>query len=187
MRKANGHRTRVQLRDASPALRRALANKAYADDRFYKYTITVMDDLEGGWIEEAPGEGGVPYRCFGDTSDKIVITPFHLDYQDFTYPMSRGGWGICSYNADALEAMNRKIFSLGREFNARHGFEVAFLFPGIDMKGHNDSEVVYPDFYDTPAYDECVKRHPSFEYDAAVLFVFGLALTPEFREAWKLR
>ena len=91
----------AELLTVEQLLKKICQGKEEAGDEYYKYNITPDID-DGGWHDNFLRESGngLPVGCFGDTPDKIVLHPGHLDY-DFDYKWGRGSWcDYCWYTED---------------------------------------------------------------------------------------
>jgi len=147
-----------------------LKNKNDANDYINRFAITPeIDDY--GWydaIYEAR-ECGIPHASFGDTSDKKVITPYHLGYTHFEYHWSHS-WTSqpCWVDADADEVIkaNKELIEFATILN-HNGYKVYIVHPSGCGKGYLSTRL-----YTIESYND---DDDEWKYESdLVLFVYGI-------------
>jgi len=115
-------------------------------------------------IYEARGHGH-PIACYGDTSDKFVLTPQHLGYNTFSY--SSKEWGIQGWDSDTnselIEKGNKEIYEIGLELAKK--YKVWLVSVNITYKGYTSNTIL-----ELPDFD--IKKLIDINADNLVLFVF---------------
>jgi hypothetical protein len=155
-----------------------LINKKESNDKIHSNTITPnLDDFNNiSTIYEARGYGE-SIKVFGDTKDKIVITPKHAGY-DYNYVMKDGdSWGSDFVGYDNIDMINEHMFNIGIELSET--YKVWMVGDSITCKGYSSSYAVDLSEYTTYSYDEFLEESEeyikhTFDVNFAILFVFGL-------------
>jgi hypothetical protein len=169
----------------SDNLKLAIKNKLESKDHFFKYILTPsIEDLESAQSIYEAREDGISIYSFGDTSDKVVITPAHLGYK-YSYTAKDGVWGDSDYDSDLEEEeVNKKMFYLAKEI-INLGYKVWMVDDNIDGRGYLNA-VVLDDIKDKPETFEdtmeCSRMNFLFTRYFFVLFVFTSNFKKDFEK-----
>lgn len=156
-----------------------IQNKLAANDKFYKYSIT-PEPLDGWFdaVEEARGYG-IPISSFGDTSDKIVITPTHFTEKDvFNYSWGRGFWtNERCWSRKISDEERMKVYNKMSEFIniCNKYYDIGILDVSGSEKGYLSSTLVKYDKLTDNLGSTFIKIiGEDFRVRDFVIFIYGL-------------
>lgn len=169
----------------SDRLKKAIQSKLESNDPiFYHYLTPSFDEFEAAQAIYEAREYGISIRAFGDTKDKVVITPKNLGFY-YSYTPREGIWGDSDYNWDDLENANKEMFYLAQEI-IKLGFKVWMVSDDMDGRGYIDTAILDVDDLGDKPYEESMKNSKRLNYlfnnYFFVLFVFTYDFEKDFKK-----